>query len=332
MAVSAQTLLDRYWSKHRMEYLWCAGLHRNDIYTDVLIDETHGYVKEGHPLCVFFRNGYNEETDWFVPIVVSETPYLPYNVPLKIPNRQFNKIRRFIAENTGILKDIADEKIRFDSDLFSIDADELIVEDRLLLLEMPNFLTHDTGLPRNIWIDTNMLYKRGKHNKRVKMFRKDIPKETISIELDDAATVRTPVPPQERSAVNVVRKWILCNLKILRDAADKKVGEKELKNNIIVFDGKGNPIEPFPTNSLLLIKRLKNGYCIVVHPRNGLFNIASDEDRNAPLSPVWFNEWYGPKRKDGEEFLIIFDEVNCYEFNFQKQRCRIISTYQSEDA
>ena len=111
----------------------------------VLIDEYEMYKQYHHPLCVYVRNGNNENANW-VAISVSPHPAIINGVEhVKVNKNDLNEIKRFIQLNWQILNKIANKEVN-SSDVFK-QMKESVNNDKELLTEMPVVRKTDSNLP-----------------------------------------------------------------------------------------------------------------------------------------------------------------------------------------
>ena len=84
-----------------LEYMWLRP-NVTHLNIDVFVDDGQSYVRHGHELLLYARNGYGREVDEFVPFSVSQTPkVLDDAIDLKISNEEVCEIKHFIVANLG---------------------------------------------------------------------------------------------------------------------------------------------------------------------------------------------------------------------------------------
>ena len=287
------------------------------IHIHMLIDENNGFKKGKHPLWAWFQNGYDiHESEW-VPLTVSDCPTMPFPVPLKIPQRQFIRIKNFIRQNQDTLLEIAT-----DNDIYANSSAKwhrpLLLEETSGINEMSNLLPSDTGLRRMVWMDDNMYYKLGKHAKRAKVYFSSNPDKSVSVGLDDNATIYGNVPEKEQTAIKDAQHWVYVNRFLLRKVADRELSVERFKELMTIFNN-GKPVAKQLPKPMERRCPLNNGYSIIYNPENEKFNIAKDSDLQEPLSPEWFESWQGLKKDNGRWNLRFFSNGMGYIFWFDTE-------------
>ena len=64
---------------------------------DIMVDNDATYEYMEHPVWIYFRNGYDDICDDWIPMIVSKNPYLPYpNKRVNISNDDFYKVLEFV--------------------------------------------------------------------------------------------------------------------------------------------------------------------------------------------------------------------------------------------
>lgn len=81
---------------------------------DILLD-TEGLYKDGnHPLWVYFKNGYCQNSSWLPLVIDNLGGYIPLKCyRLKIQPIHFHQLREFIDNNYFLIKQLADEEIDY---------------------------------------------------------------------------------------------------------------------------------------------------------------------------------------------------------------------------
>lgn len=305
-----QQLLEGYLDKHEVEGFWLTRVEISDsVHCDTWVDDGEGYKKEGHPLWLWFRNGYNIEEDVATPIAVSNNPQLVFDVPLKISLAEFNTVRGFIIENVDFLKRLADMEFGDSGD--TIEQVNLICERKrhgFSLDEMANLSGGETGTGRRIWLDRGETYKKGGHGPRVKAYLQDFPNISVSFGVDDNVTPFHDIPEKEMRPMEKVRTWIGYNLRLIRDFMSGGIDITDFKKRMVVLDKNGKPMMPSERYGYIY-KNIGDGYSIFVHPVSGKFNICKNKDMSNPLCPAWFDGWGKYKiDKNGEHVILIWTE------------------------
>ena len=100
-----------------------------------------------------------------------------------------------------------------------------------IIEKMSNVKKADTGLPVNIWLDTDKLYLKGGHGKRIK-FQNDYGNRTnwtnflsMTISKDDPQVPEKEIPKIKISAkdIDALKTFIKNNYSLLDKLADEKV-------------------------------------------------------------------------------------------------------------
>ena len=120
---------------------------------DIMVDNDATYEYMEHPVWIYFRNGYDDICDDWIPMIVSKNPYLPYpNKRVNISNDDFYKVLEFVYEYRIVIKALANIKISTRDFIHIIKRQqENLNEDVILgnrhLDEMSVLQTKNSGLP-----------------------------------------------------------------------------------------------------------------------------------------------------------------------------------------
>lgn len=94
-----------------LEYMWLRP-NVTHLNIDVFVDDGQSYVRHGHELLLYARNGYGREVDEFVPFSVSQTPkVLDDTMDLKISYEDVHGVQDFIVANLETLQALADRNV-----------------------------------------------------------------------------------------------------------------------------------------------------------------------------------------------------------------------------
>lgn len=92
-------------------YLWLKP-EVTGLAVDVFVDDSAAYVRDGHPLLAFVRNGYRSSDDKFIAIAVEDgQELLSADFFIEILERDALAVRQFLKENQKLLRELADGKI-----------------------------------------------------------------------------------------------------------------------------------------------------------------------------------------------------------------------------
>lgn len=260
-----------------------------ELHVDIWFDNCFLYEMFDTELCLYFRNGYDEDGE-VLPLVICEDPYVPIPCELKISIAHYLEVCAFVKKYKNTLTAIANNKI---TDWpYQCNFQEILSEEKKVLInEMPALSCELTGLPMRIWVDNNETYKLGGHGKRIKFDdgRSNITKEWPSLTIPDFNTVPDKNKIQTASKnIDLLRSFCLVNKKPIDDVMDKKITFDQFKKEITRIDKNGHPIKkevPYYT-----YKDAGYGYKIVVDSKTGLFNYVNKNGEL--LSDKWFYEAY----------------------------------------
>lgn len=277
----------KYSAQHCDDYWLSSSI---DIGTGMRIqlDNTHGYLKEGHPLWVWVENGYLKES-YIVPMTVGYLPELVFDVPLDITIPDFVRLRMFISENQKLIKDIADEKFDYSKMDFRVRC--LLKESILRLDEMPNYKPFQTGVPHDIWIDKGKTYLKGGHGPRVKVFSRKNPNLAVSFSTVDLEP-KDRIPKGEERTMKIAQSWIGYNLPNIEKLMNGEMEEDEFLQRMIIFKN-GKPFKKEELNKIIPYKIFKEqGITVVARKSDGAINaIRTMDNAEKPLFKIWFDEY-----------------------------------------
>ena len=207
----------------------------------ILVDEGASVRNHKTPICLYFRNSYDESDNTFVPITISKTPQVVLNGnALNIYKYDLQKILWFIVRNHKRLIDVAYDRLDIDDFVRGLG---MINEGRLLLTEMSRLHPSATGLPFDVWIGIN---KKG-HFLGVKF----PPKQGI-VNTDEFAEYAV-ADGVIHSSLNVeawrkkiVKSFVDANREPLMELGRDFSLFDTVKNNLTKVDEKGNPVNTEP--------------------------------------------------------------------------------------
>lgn len=94
-----------------MEYMWLKP-QISKLNVDIFVDDGGSYERNEHPLLLFVRNGHGKSVSEFIPISISENPYImDEEKVLKISSEDVSVVKSFIKLNMGLLISMAQSKI-----------------------------------------------------------------------------------------------------------------------------------------------------------------------------------------------------------------------------
>jgi hypothetical protein len=98
------------------------------------------------------------------------------------------------------------------------------------IYEMSNYFKSRSGLPVNLWLDEDMLYKKGKHGKRLKFqlnTANNIQRENMGVMTisSDPQVIINPKQKNEigQKEINDIKNWVIKYEKELSDLVDMKI-------------------------------------------------------------------------------------------------------------
>lgn len=204
---------------------------------DMRLDGFGNFDYSKHKPCVYFRVGEGEYD--FLPMIISETPYVPYTFEQTIDDKDLLWVYNWVKNNNEALLDFANEKIGTDtfySLLEDVSYDSFIVNEGKAKIH-----TDITGLPRTIWIGP---YDNTGHYLRIKI---QSPKssrnsnEWASLSIPDLELEpnieQTDIKSKEKT---IIDKFVLLNKDTLDDFANDKIDLDKLETSIIKVNKKGN--------------------------------------------------------------------------------------------
>lgn len=284
---------------------------RNWLPVDIAIDPEKQYIKFRHPLWIYFNNGYGDTLNW-VPLIISDNVsdcYIPISgITLNITYNDFKKVKQFCADYYQFLKAYADEQITGKElyNFIAIGANllecSLYDKNMMSLNEMAHITKNELLLPRDLYIDNEASYLKGKHGPRVKFQSadgNDNKRLWPSIDFKPTMDVNTALEELtlhyrndkqikgiSQSTINHIKLWILNNIKLLWKVANKQMDINDFKEQMIKVDKHGKIIyKPATTlNSYAPVFTDVNGFTIIKN-ENNLFNILYNSKL---ISQKWF--------------------------------------------
>lgn len=189
---------------------------------EIYVDNGGAYVNHNHKLWLYVDDDGEQ-----IPVTVEKNPTARAFIRGK--NIRFDDIIEFIQLNYGLLKNLADEKVDYQSFLKlirKVGNRSVIYRNTGLLNEMATLRGNKSGLPTTIWLDDNRLYKR--HAPRIK-FRADFQnKDTRN---DPSMEVRNPdrihnMPPKvdlTTSQIEHIKKFVVANADNIVALSNKEI-------------------------------------------------------------------------------------------------------------
>lgn len=81
---------------------------------DILVDTEGDYKRNNHPLWIYFRNGYSQESEWIPLITEPNKIYIPLEqINLEVTQIHFSGLVEFVEACYQQLKDLADGKLDY---------------------------------------------------------------------------------------------------------------------------------------------------------------------------------------------------------------------------
>lgn len=194
------------------------------------LDNDYFFSTYGHKPWLYFRNGYEDlpKYDW-IPIFISEPPYIPVSWTKNITNEDLNKISKFIRINRSALLEMPItgryKTIRSINDM----SESYYYQ----VFEMASLREEYTGLYKQIWIDN--IGTSPKHSKyRLKFKTDNSGKNSNSwstITIDDLKIIGKELWPNDE--MKKLKKFITINKDTLKQAIDEKWEVITIAENLI---------------------------------------------------------------------------------------------------
>ncbi len=262
---------------------WLTPLNPNKTHLPVtiLVDEGASVRNQNTPICLYFRNSYDETDNTFIPIIINKNPKVIYgNTHLHIYKNDLQKILWFIVRNHKRLIDVAYNRLNINDFVSGLGT---MNESKLLLMEMSRLCTDETGLPFDVWIGIN----KKQHFLGVKFPQQQGVKNTddfAEIAIVDGKTHSTlDVEPWREK---LVKSFVDANITQLIELGKDFSLFDTVRDNLTKVDKKGNPINTEP-EYMPCTKKPINGF-LRVRNRDGKYNFIKDGDDTC-LSEKWFD-------------------------------------------
>lgn len=260
---------------------------------DIMVDNDATYEYMKHPVWIYFRNSYDNNSNEWIPLVVSKQPYLPYpNKRVKISNEDFYKVLEFVYEYRIVLKALANIKISTRDFIHIINRHtENLNEGAILgnshLNEMSVLQTKNSGLPLKLWIDDGGSWIKSKHNERLKVENPYGEKNTrkwMSIILSDGEP-RIEFPEKLDSQCKRHIKEVLKFVKKYKEMI-LKITRKEAKLEDLIDKIEDDVSNNNDTLQYEIVRDAGFGYTIVKNDED-LYNYVNEDGKL--LSDKWFD-------------------------------------------
>lgn len=280
---------------------------------ELWVDNDNIYKDNGHKPWIYFRNGYDEESD-YIPMVISDDPYIPYDFVRNVDDNDLMKTYTFVKKNKLVLISRAKGKISGREFYSSLKRNAICesYDTDYMILEMARLTNADTGIKPKIYVGST---KRSGHanSDRIKvenpygsknsehwleMFYKNgeivIPRpEQIKIPMED---------------IESVKQWLEVNWETIKDYEDHKISQDEMLERLVkIVDGKPQ----YPSPEFEYYKDGGFGFRIVknVKDKPGKFNYVNQD--NKPISDKWFDVANPFKEKNGKQVaFVVLDGIN----------------------
>ncbi|MBR4046138.1 MAG: hypothetical protein IKK05_04465 [Alistipes sp.] len=90
---------------------WLLSPERTGLPVYIHIDNWERFKHLEHPLWIYFKNGYEDRNNEWLPLVVSKRPYLAFpRKRVKITTDDFEKIVEFVSRYSNELRAVADNE------------------------------------------------------------------------------------------------------------------------------------------------------------------------------------------------------------------------------
>lgn len=283
-------------------------LHKNlyailDI--DIALDDDMSYIYREHPLWLYFRNGYNNENDW-IPLVISETEcYIPLqDMQLNITAYDYAQLCMYGKTFYKFIKRLADKEIDISYYISSVySLYNLLNESNQYtpLNEMAVLPSSISGLPRDLYIDDDQTYLKGKHGPRLKyksptyeknkrrwpsvLFSDKINDDT---DLDDIKVYIKDKKQQNdisSEELNHIKYFVKANVQLLLQVANKEISFDYFKTAFTKVDKNGNILYKPNVKDYITYKSAGYGYDMVKRNTDGRYNYIKN---GKLLSTNWF--------------------------------------------
>lgn len=210
-----------------MEYMWLRPNETN-LNVDVFVDDGGSYIRHGHKLLLFVRNGYNTKVNEFIPFSISNNPtILDDDIVFNISYDDIFSVQSFILTNLKLLQQLADREITqtLFGDLIK-PAVSAVCESKELLSEMATLRKEESCLPMDIWLDEGGTFQG--HAPRLK-FRASQEQRTTR----EFSSMLLMNPPKienmprntmlKRSDIQKLENFVINNLELLLQLANGQI-------------------------------------------------------------------------------------------------------------
>ena len=298
----------------------CVHKWEYSLPVDIYLDCNKEYQLYKHPLCIFFRNGYNEEND-YLPIYLNND--INRNYKLNIYREDYFKVILFVRKFKKQIADLANEKISYREFAHYIHKNirnGLLENEIYALNEFAILRPNESGLSRKLWIDTNGAYKNSGHNKRIKIEdpkgSKD-PRDYYPLPIPDFDKIKNKKDLNIGNAeMEKIKQFVKKNMRLLLDLADSKISYEYFLANMCYFDRNGNLIEPEKENEYKEYRDGNFGFMIVIN-KDHLFNYIKNGNL---LSKDWF-KIAEPFKSNGEAFVVKGEQSFHININGEIKNC-----------
>jgi hypothetical protein len=210
-----------------MEFMWLRP-KVTQLNVDIFVDDGMSYVRHGHELLLFVRNGYDKSINDFIPFSVSTNPIVLDDVmDFNISYEDIFCVQDFILANLKSLQALANRDI---SQILFVQSIRIpsyaLCEEMKLLTEMSTLRKEDTNLPMDIWVDEGATYQG--HAPRLK-FRASREQRTTreysSMLLTNPPTIENMPSnsPLRRKDIEKLESFVINNLDLLLKLANGEI-------------------------------------------------------------------------------------------------------------
>lgn len=270
--------------------------------------------EEEIPYCIFFKNGYEDNHNKYLPLIICDSPYVPYRAKIKISTLHFSQLCLFVVKHKDDLIDLTSGN-KYLSDDFWID--NFLTERKMsseetkrILLEMSRIRKGITGLPMDIWLDNGKTYEKSGHDKRIKFKQENNPsnitKSWCSLTIPNLKIVSSDRKTIRPKNIELLKKFYILNKSMIDDAMEEKINMDFVKAYLKPIDSKGNEVKM--KKPYTYYKSAGFGIELVTDNETGLFAYMKDD--KFLFDNKWFFDAHSFQEVDGEIIAWVRDTEN----------------------
>ena len=213
------------------EYMWLKP-NITGLNVDIFIDDGSSYKRNGHPLLLFARNGYNKTDRQFIPFSIEMKPrVMDDEMEFKISYDDVFSIQDFIQLNCGLLIKMADEKIShtdFINSIFRITniGLKMVDESKSVINEMATLRKSESLLPMDIWLDEGSTFQGHAPRLKFRASNEQITtREFSSMILGNPPSIENfpQNSPLRKRDIEKLQRFVLINLELLLKLANGEI-------------------------------------------------------------------------------------------------------------